>query len=449
MESEQDFIDVIPEEPPIPSDRWKTMYKIVPGTIPWKPYPEYKVGHLYQLKEEYGVRLCRRGFHASYTVLQAMEYRHFDSYCQCFEVLVRVVKEDPNKVVGDQLYVVKEVMTDKFNKFEYKMNDKDCVLYLSANGHRHCYEIVEGYLKPIIDQTGAQIWYSRNSIRRVEQDKNGVSLPAMISADGSKYWYGSGYLSRTEKYDGKEPIPHMKLGYTYPAVMESDGTLKWYTNGHLNRTDKDPDTGLIEPAVISSVIKEWYQRGEYSRTDRDKDGYLLPTIEINDGKHTIKKWHNRNILHRDEKDENNMILPAVVDSNGSMVWYSNGLIDRTDVDEQGKQLPAMICSDGVKKWYVRGKLSRDKDRNGRCLPAIESSEYCEWYENGYLSRSDKDENGMILPAVINADGTKMWYKYGKLTRTDKDKDGKMLPAVVYSDGNVEYVKNGVRIDVIV
>ena len=58
------------------------------------------------------------------------------------------------------------------------------------------------------------------------QNKNGQlhrnDGPAVINADGSKFWYQNGKLHRT---DG-------------PAVQYADGSKEWWVNGKLHKTPK-------------------------------------------------------------------------------------------------------------------------------------------------------------------------------------------------------------------
>ena len=81
--------------------------------------------------------------------------------------------------------------------------------------------------------------------------------PAVVSMDGSEFWYKDGKAHRT---DG-------------PAIIRSDGLLAWYLFGELHREDG--------PAVIwVDDTQEWYLNGKRHRADG-------PAIIRSDG---CKEW---------------------------------------------------------------------------------------------------------------------------------------------------------------
>ena len=65
-------------------------------------------------------------------------------------------------------------------------------------------------------------------------------LPAVIFADGTKWWYQSGVRHRDDDQ---------------PAVIHASGSKFWYKDGTLHRDDD-------QPAVIyADGTKEWYKNG--------------------------------------------------------------------------------------------------------------------------------------------------------------------------------------------
>ena len=89
-------------------------------------------------------------------------------------------------------------------------------------------------LPAIIYADGSKFWYKNGQLHR-EGD-----LPAEIYANGSKYWYKNGQFHR----DGDEP-----------AIIYVDGSKYWYKNGQYHR---DGD----EPAIIYvNGIKFWFKNG--------------------------------------------------------------------------------------------------------------------------------------------------------------------------------------------
>ena len=63
--------------------------------------------------------------------------------------------------------------------------------------------------------------------------------PAVINANGSKYWYQDGLRHRDDDL---------------PAIVYANGTKEWYQNGELHR-------GNDLPAVINADGSEWYVNG--------------------------------------------------------------------------------------------------------------------------------------------------------------------------------------------
>jgi hypothetical protein len=88
----------------------------------------------------------------------------------------------------------------------------------------------------VIKINGTKEWRNKNGEYHRDGDE-----PAVILADGSRYWYKDGKYHR----DGDEP-----------AVILADGSRYWYKDGKWHR---DGD----EPAVIlADGTKEWWKNGE-------------------------------------------------------------------------------------------------------------------------------------------------------------------------------------------
>lgn len=90
----------------------------------------------------------------------------------------------------------------------------------------------------------------------VEKDKNKIvyklfgrshrdnDLPAVIHADGSRFWFKNGMLHRDNDL---------------PAAIHANGTHCWYVDGKLHRDD-------YLPAVIhASGGHYWYRNGKFIR----------------------------------------------------------------------------------------------------------------------------------------------------------------------------------------
>jgi len=131
--------------------------------------------------------------------------------------------------------------------------------------------------------SNVQEYHSMNGkLHREEKDENGLILPAVIYADGTRWWYRNGKLHREEKD---------KNGLVLPAVIYANGTQRWYRDGNRHRECKD-ENGLVLPAIIRTDGTQW--------------------------------WYRNGELHRECKDENGLVLPATICADGTQWWYRNG-----------------------------------------------------------------------------------------------------------------------------
>ena len=81
-------------------------------------------------------------------------------------------------------------------------------------------------------------------------------------------------MHRTEK----DP----RTGLTLPAYIRDDGTKWWMIDNELHRDEKDPRTGLSLPAVeTSDGITSWWQNDQQHRLDG-------PAVELPNG---TEQWY--------------------------------------------------------------------------------------------------------------------------------------------------------------
>ena len=113
-------------------------------------------------------------------------------------------------------------------------------------------------------------------IDEIKKNKDELTLPAVVRANGDQFWYFEGKYHRTDKDEN---------GLTLPAVVRTCDQ-EWCFNGKWHRIDKD-ENGLTLPAIIrANGDQEWYLNDEHQRTDRDENGLPMYTsIENN-----IKRW---------------------------------------------------------------------------------------------------------------------------------------------------------------
>ena len=170
-----------------------------------------------------------------------------------------------------------------------------------------------------------------------------------IWTDGTREWKNE--LGNCHRED-KDP----DTGETLPAVIRANGDKWWYKDGNCHRDDKDPVTGETLPAVILACgNKTWYKNGKRHRDDKDfNTDETLPAIIRADG---TREWYKDGKLHRDDKDPvMGETLPAVIWARGNKEWWKNGELHRDDKDPvTGEILPAIIYACGSKMWYKDGK----------------------------------------------------------------------------------------------
>lgn len=133
---------------------------------------------------------------------------------------------------------------------------------------------------PAYVSADTQIWFKRGKIHREdgpaficarsqrwiiegEYHRDGDE-PAIIWADGDRYWYKHGLLHR----DNDLP------------ARESNGTYQWYFNGALHR---DGDKPAI--VIVDTGIQIWYLHGNFYRrgapTIINKSGKIVSYLEDN------------------------------------------------------------------------------------------------------------------------------------------------------------------------
>ena len=97
--------------------------------------------------------------------------------------------------------------------------------------------------------------YKEGKIHRDHVDPiTGLTLPAIIWADGTQFWYKEGKQHR----DDVDPL----IALTLPAVIWADGLQIWYKEGKVHRDEVDPETGLSLPAQIWADGRQyWYKEG--------------------------------------------------------------------------------------------------------------------------------------------------------------------------------------------
>jgi hypothetical protein len=149
-------------------------------------------------------------------------------------------------------------------------------------------DVTDVYTYDFSEHHRAQIWYKNGLIHR-DGDQ-----PAWITEDGECRWYKDGLIHRDNDL---------------PAVVK-DNEQEWYSHGVLHR-----DNG--EPAIVSPRYKAWYVNGKRHRDEND-----LPAEE---GPYH-KYWLKNGDLHRDTRDpQTGLLLPALIYRADETSCYLNGV----------------------------------------------------------------------------------------------------------------------------
>ena len=113
-----------------------------------------------------------------------------------------------------------------YNNILHEIFDNDRIEY--SNLHR------ENDEPAIIDADGSKYWYKNG------QPHRDGDLPAAIYVDGSKIWYKNGQLHR----EGDEP-----------AYIDANGNKYWYKHGQSHREGDEP------AYIFANGHKCWYKNG--------------------------------------------------------------------------------------------------------------------------------------------------------------------------------------------
>jgi antitoxin component YwqK of YwqJK toxin-antitoxin module len=92
-----------------------------------------------------------------------------------------------------------------------------------------------------------------------------------------------------------------------PAIIHANGTKYWYCNDKIHRENDLP------AIIYANDNKHWYCNGEIHR-----ENDLPASIHSNGDKY----WYCKGKLHR-END-----LHAIIHANGNKFWYCNGIFQR-------------------------------------------------------------------------------------------------------------------------
>jgi len=99
------------------------------------------------------------------------------------------------------------------------------------------------------DKYGTEYWFNSKGERHRD-----YGLPAVVYANGSKFWYINGKIHRDNGL---------------PAIEFSNGTKEWWVNDKRHR-----DNGL--PAIeFSNGTKEWWVNGKFIKIKDDEHKTLL------------------------------------------------------------------------------------------------------------------------------------------------------------------------------
>jgi hypothetical protein len=125
-------------------------------------------------------------------------------------------------------------------------------------------------------------------------NSNNIKYKLLETIDDSMYYDNVSYFRNGKLHRDND----------LPAVINANGDKYWYKNGFKHR-----DNDL--PAIIHNDCGEkiWYKDGLIHR-----DNYL-PAITYSSGS---RYWYKYGLLHRDND------LPAVIYYDGNKIWYKDG-----------------------------------------------------------------------------------------------------------------------------
>jgi len=147
--------------------------------------------------------------------------------------------------------MAKTQLTLKAGDNSYEIVIKDSFLYVDG---KKINPVDPERVGGVTDKYGTTRWYNKDGGCHRDND-----LPAMIHADGDKFWYQHGKIHRDNDK---------------PAIEYIDGQQQWFQHGKIHR-DND------KPAIIkTNGDKLWYQHNMVHRDDkpaimRYRDGKLV------------------------------------------------------------------------------------------------------------------------------------------------------------------------------
>ena len=175
---------------------------------------KYEVGQTYEITN---IKICKRGFHACYKMVDTLNYYDYNEDFVLFEVeLLGNIIEENNKVVTDKIKIVRVVPLEEYNGF--KVDTRGNLLYYKDSGG---YELWKEY-----DERNNRIHY-KSSNRFEEWKEYNLNNKCIYRKDstGLESWYeydehnnlihykhSDGY-EVWRKYDSRNNIIHTRNSY--------------------------------------------------------------------------------------------------------------------------------------------------------------------------------------------------------------------------------------------
>ncbi len=176
----------------------------------WGGY-QYEVGKTYEIPEE-ELEICKRGYHSCYYPYNVWNFyaRSNSNRYALVKVEKKIVKHI-NKIASNKITIVKEISVDEFMTLSGLFKDEIKNITQLKNG-----------VKVYTNNGVIENWYNNEGqLHRIDKDKNGYTLPAVINRKGEKEWWVNGNRHRDERDSDGEYLPALiYLNYKY-----------WYING--------------------------------------------------------------------------------------------------------------------------------------------------------------------------------------------------------------------------
>jgi hypothetical protein len=150
---------------------------------------KYEVGETYEMED---IKICKRGFHACYKMVDTLEYYPFDKDFVLFEVkLLGKIIEDRDKVVTNKIKIVRVIPPEEYVNF--KCDDRGNLIHYKSSCEYEFWKEYDVNNNEIHfkDSVGDEWWtkYDTNSNCIYYKHFNGFELWSEYDIDNNLVYY--------------------------------------------------------------------------------------------------------------------------------------------------------------------------------------------------------------------------------------------------------------------